>query len=230
MNARSLHLTVGLALVLATAAAADDNPNGRDSTLPVLLHEDFESGAARWEPSDPKAWKVIKVDGGHAYSLTKQSDYKPPFRSPVNFALLRDTSVGDFALEARVRSTVKDYAHRDVCVLLGYQDPAHFYYVHFGKKTDDHANQIFIVNGAARRKISTKTTPGTNWNDDWRRVKVVRSVADGAIAVYFDDMNTPAMTATDKTFTNGRVGLGSFDDTADFDDVTLRGKKVADRE
>ena len=42
-------------------------------------------------------------------------------------------------------------------------------------------------------------------------MKVVRAVADGRIAIYFDDMKTPIMTATDRTFSWGRVGLGSFD-------------------
>ncbi len=37
------------------------------------------------------------------------------------------------------------------------------------------------------------------------------------------------MTATDKTFSAGRVGVGSFDDTADWTDVTVRGVKVAER-
>jgi hypothetical protein len=131
-------------------------------------------------------------------------------------------------LEARLQSTVKDYGHRDMCLFFGYRDPAHFYYVHLGKQTDDHANQIFIVNDAPRKKISTKTSPGTNWDDAWHQVKIVRRTADGAIEVYFDDMKTPVMTATDKTFTSGRIGVGSFDDTGNWDDVTLSGTRVTD--
>ncbi len=46
-------------------------------------------------------------------------------------------------------------------------------------------------------------------------------MSDGTIEVYFDDMKTPVMTATDKTFAWGRVGLGTFDDTGDWDDVKL---------
>ena len=84
-------------------------------------------------------------------------------------------------LEVKLQSTVKDYDHRSLVLVFGYQDPAHFYYVHFGKKTDDHANQIFIVNGAPRLKISTKTTPGTAWDDAWHEVKIVRNVGDGSI-------------------------------------------------
>ncbi|MBW8883948.1 MAG: hypothetical protein JF612_04050, partial [Planctomycetia bacterium] len=43
------------------------------------------------------------------------------------------------------------------------------------------------------------------------------------IEIYFDDLQKPVMTANDKTFAYGRIGLGTFDDTADWDDITLRG-------
>ncbi len=39
-------------------------------------------------------------------------------------------------------------------------------------------------------------------------------------------MKTPAMTAKDKTFVWGQVGLGSFDDSGHWDDFKLFGKKV----
>jgi len=196
--------------------------------LPVLLTEDFEKGADRWEPMDPKGWKVAELDGGNKIfaHFVKQGEYKPPHRSPVNIALLKDLVVGDFILEVRCQSTVKDYGHRDMCLIFGYQDNAHFYYSHLGKKTDDHANQIFIVNGAPRTKISTKTTPGTDWTDGWHAVKIVRKAADGLIEVYWDDMKTPVQTASDKTFGWGRIGIGSFDDTGNWDDIKIRGAKV----
>ena len=48
----------------------------------------------------------------------------------------------------------------------------------------------------------------------------------GRIEIYYDDMKTPVMTATDKTFTWGQVGIGSFDDTGRFDNVYLFGNPV----
>jgi len=113
-----------------------------------------------------------------------------------------------------------------MCLFFGFQDPAHLYYVHLGKKTDDQANQIFVVNNEPRKKISTTTTAGTPWTDDWHHARVIRKVETGAIQVFFDDMEKPAMTATDKTFAWGQVGIGTFDDTGNFDDVTVYGKKV----
>ena len=54
----------------------------------------------------------------------------------------------------------------------------------------------------------------------------MRRVDDGTMKVYFDDMEKPFMTANDKTFTWGQVGVGTFDDHGNFDDFELRGVRV----
>lgn len=209
-------------LFLSAVVLAEDG-------TPLLFHDDFNKGAERWQPTDPAAWKVIDGKIGKAYSQFQQSKYKPPHRSPFNFSLVKDLIVGDCIVEAKVQSTTKDYPHRDVCLIFGYQDPAHFYYVHLGKKADDHANQIFIVNDAPRIKISTRSTEGTPWTDGWHHIKLVRKVKDGTIEMYFDDMKKPVMTATDKTFQWGQVGVGSFDDTSSWMDVKVSGMKAEKR-
>ena len=55
-------------------------------------------------------------------------------------------------------------------------------------------------------------------------MKLVRDSGKGTIEVYFDDMETPLMQAIDKTFGKGRIGIGSFDDMNDFDDIEVRGR------
>jgi len=205
--------------IAATAQAVDD--------LPVVFEENFEKGADHWQPLDAKQWQIKKTDKGQVFSqYEKKSNYQPPHRSPTNVALLKDVTVGDLVLTAKVQSTHPDYGHRDAVIVFGYQDPAHFYYVHLGKQADDHANQIFIVNNEARKKISITSTTGTNWDDNWHNVKVVRKVADGTIEIYYDNMTKPVMTARDETFKWGRIGVGTFDDTSDWDDIVVRGVKV----
>jgi len=204
-------------MIVTTAALAADN-------WPIVFQEDFEKGADRWQPQDPAQWQIKKTDNGHVYSqFKKESAYKGPHRAPFNVSLLKDVVLSDMEFTGRVRSTHPDYGHRDAVVVFGYQDPAHMYYVHLGKKADDHANQIFIVNGADRKKISITSTPGTDWDDNWHTVKVVRRPSDGTIEIYYDDMQQPIMTANDKTFAYGGIGVGTFDDTADWDDITIRG-------
>lgn len=194
--------------------------------LPLVYFNDFESGAGNWELATPDAWKLIEQGSNHAYAQFKHVVVETPVRSPFNRGLVKDVVVGDLVLDVKLQSTARDYDHRSLCLFFNFQDPSHFYYVHFGKKTDDHANQIFIVNNADRTKISTETTPGTPWNDDWHHARVVRKVDSGTIEVYFDDMEKPVMKAVDKTFSWGQIGVGSFDDTGNFDDLAVYGRKV----
>ncbi len=213
--------------VAATATPATEQASEKlsekESEHPLVYATDFETGIESWELMD-NGWKVAERDGSKVLSLhQKASNLKPKHRSPLHLAMLKDVNVSDFTLDVRVISTHPDYGHRDACLFFGYQNPNQFYYVHLGKSTDPHANQIFIVNQADRTKISLTTTKGTPWDDQWHSVRIVRNADLGDIAVYFDDMKTPAMTAKDKTFGWGRIGVGSFDDTADFDDLKLHG-------
>ncbi len=221
----------GLAVLTAggeTAVAQKiDRVDAGPAGLPLLFFDDFESGkAGHWAPSDAKAWRVARVGGNAVYNQFRQSKVKTPVRSPFNRSMIKDIVVGSFAVDVKLQSTIKDYGHRDLCLFFGYQDPAHLYYVHLGKKMDAHANNIFIVNNKPRTKISRTTTKGTNWDDNWHHARVVRDVASGSISVYFDDMAKPVMTAVDSTFSWGQVGVGSFDDTGNFDEIYLFGDAV----
>ncbi|MGC1275554.1 MAG: hypothetical protein WBC44_17735 [Planctomycetaceae bacterium] len=194
--------------------------------LPLRFETDFEDGkATAFKPTDTKAWKVTQQGDNHIYALTvRTSDYKPPHRSPHNIALVEGVEAGTVVLDVRLQTAMTDYGHRSLCLFFNYVDPSHFYYVHFGQEADPHANQIFIVNDAPRKAISETTTDGTPWDDQWHHARVVRNVETGKIEVYFDDMTKPVMTATDKTFTSGRVGIGSFDDAGNFDRVAVYAK------
>jgi hypothetical protein len=204
-------------------AATAEKPGER----PILFADDFESGdLSRWAATDPVAWKIEANGGNHVFSQFAQSHAQTPVRSPFNRAVLAGLPVGSFQLDVDLRSTARDYPHRSLCLFFGYQDPLHFYYVHLGQQTDDHANQVFIVNEAPRTKISTLTSEGTPWDNEWHRVRVTRDVESGDIAVYFDDLERPIMKAKDKTFNWGMVGIGSFDDTGEFDNIVLRGVAV----
>lgn len=198
----------------------------RVTKQPLLFHENFDSDLAAWQPTDDSAWKLVKSGtGSHVSLVKKRSDYEPEVRSPYNILLLREHSVTDFVLDVAARSTNKVYGHQDLCLIFGYQDPSHFYYVHLGREADAHANSIFLVNGAPRVSIAKKRTEGTDWSRGWHRIRVRRDVAKATIEVYFDDMLQPVMTTVDNNFLFGRIGIGSFDDTGDFDTVRLWGRR-----
>jgi hypothetical protein len=201
-------------------AAGEQSPS-----WPVVFEDDFSSGKIdRWDFADPKVWKIENREGKHFLSMTADSDYKPAVRSPQNIAWLKDLAVSDFVLDATVRSTEAEYGHRDVCLLFSGQDASHFYYVHLATKADEHANSIFLVNGDPRVSIAAQRTDGTHWDEAWHHLRVIRNTQAGDIVVFFDDMKTPVMVAVDLHFKKGRIGIGSFDDTADFAKIVIRGQ------
>ena len=194
--------------------------------MPLVFEADFEDGSLdAWQATDPAAWRIEDGRGGKVLALYKQSSYTPEVRSPVNINLIEDVEVGSFVLELKMRSTTRDYGHRDMCLFFGHQDPSHFYYVHIANQSDAHANSIFIVNGEPRVSIAKTRTEGTKWDDNWHTVRLVRDVEVGTIEVFFDDNAEPIMTAVDHTFQWGKIGVGSFDDTGQYDDICLKGRK-----
>lgn len=175
--------------------------------------------------TDPAAWTLGKEGDNAFLELKGGSKYKPPHRSPLSIALLADRSYGSFTLAADLLQTGKEYGHRDLCLFFNVQDPAHYYYVHIATKTDPHAHNIFIVNGADRKKISATTTDGFDWGKNkWQKVKLVRDIESGSIEVFVNDEKI--MTATDKTFTSGYLGFGSFDDSGRIDNLTIIGESA----
>ena len=219
MTARSLIVSLFL-----TAAVA--LPAGADEALPLVFEDDFSQGIDRWEPTDPAAWTLGKDGDRSVWGLNKRtSNYQPKVRSPHNVALVKDLELSDTVITFQVKSTRDTGGHRDCCVFFNWRDPEHFYYVHLGAKPDPASGQIMIVDGAPRRPL-TKNTKPVPWDDQWHTVKLVRDVASGRIAVYFDDLEKPLMEVTDKTFTAGRIGIGSFDDMNDFTAVKVSGRKA----
>ena len=192
----------------------------------LLYQQDFTQGSAieQFEMSDRRAWKSTAGDQGWL-ELYGKSEYEARVRSPFNIALIKDHNFGDFILEADLAQSGREYGHRDLCLFFGAKDATNFYYVHIASVADPNANNIFLVNDAPRTNIATKTTEGTNWGDtnSWHKVRIERDISEGTIKVYFDDMSTPIMEATDTHFDYGRIGFGSFDDTGRFDNIKIWG-------
>lgn len=209
-----------LPVILPSARAGQSVPAGYQ----LVYEQQFDSPGALndFRFTDPRVWQMGRGRDGSALELFGASQYKPPHRSPYNIALLYALPLHSFVLEADLLQTGADYGHRDMCLFFGFTHPDKYYYCHLATKMDDHAHNIFIVNGEPRTKISTKTTQGVDWGrDEWHKVRLVRDAQEGKIEVFFDDMEQPIMRATDKHFPRGCIGFGSFDDTGMIDNVRI---------
>lgn len=181
---------------------------------------------AAFDCTDAAAWSLGRRAGMDGVAevdcleLASASTYSPPHRSPLSIALVRDLVVGDFALEADVMQTGREYGHRDFCLFFGFEDAANFYYVHLATSPDDNAHNVFLVDDAPRRRLADVSPVGVDWGTErWHRLRLERRVEAGTIRVLFD--GEVVLETEDTTHGRGRIGFGSFDDTGAVSGVRL---------
>ena len=211
-------------------------PAGVPAGYKLVFEEDFTrpESLRRFAFPDPAVWRRTDVCGRpvlEQFRDFKQTSYKPPHRSPFTYCLLAGPAVGDFVLEVEGQNTYKDYAHRDMVLVWGWQSAGKFYYTHVATKADAVAHTILVVDDAPRVKLPTAAgTAGVDWGRDvYRTLRATRTHADGKMSVFFEDLSTPVLTATDKRFGVGRVGFGTFDDTCRVRAVRLWAADTHDR-
>jgi hypothetical protein len=185
----------------------------------IHLRDDFEgTNLAPWEFPHPEDWVVRAEAGNRLLHMLRNREPGVP-RRPLQFARLKKVKVGSFVFETRVRRE-----GNSMIVVFNYVDTLHFYYTHLsvdrGTEQPVH-NGLFIVNGEPRKRIAgTEASPALP-DREWHKVRVVRDVPSGSIEVFLDDQKPPLFSVIDRTFACGQIGIGSFDETGDFDDIKL---------
>lgn len=185
----------------------------------VQFRDDFEAGSLEaWDFPFPEDWVIRGEPGNHFLHMLRNREPGLP-RRPLQFARLRNMNVGSFKLEARVRRE-----GTSMIVVFNYVDTLHFYYAHLsadrGTQQPVH-NGLFIVNGEPRKRIAGTEADPALPDQGWHKVRIERSAPSGSVDVFMDDEKQPRFSVVDRTFNCGQVGIGSFDETGDFDDVKL---------
>ncbi len=183
-------------------------------------HVDFEKGGLEsWHVPLPADWELAVEDGNHFLRLAEEGPIGDP-RRPVKFALWEPGCVSDFQAQVKMRRGGKS-----LLVAFGFQDRGHFYYAHVSRDDGDSRvhNGVFKVSGGKRYRIGGMGAKPVLPTTDWRTVRVARKTGPGSIHVYINGEDQARFHVVDTSFSYGWVGVGSFDETGDFDDFQLRG-------
>ena len=147
-----------------------------------------------------------------------------PIRRPAALAILKTKPFRRVTVEADIRSTAPlDTVRRDLDIIVGYESPSRFYYIHLAGISDNVHNGIFLVNNANRVRIDGGKGKPQLVDSTWHLVRVERDGSTGRIEVFMDRSKTPVLEARDTTICCGRVGFGSFDDTGEFRRILIKG-------
>lgn len=187
---------------------------------PGVLRPSLDSPArlADWTIDGPGGWEIR--DG--LLALVKAGVPGGPIRRPAGLAIFKSAPLGKLRLEADVRSEEPvELEVRDINVVVGWQSPTRFYYIHLAARTDAVHNGIFLVADADRKRLDQPTSTPQLKDKTWHRIRVERDPASGRIAVFVNGAATPALEAIDTTLTTGRIGFGSFDETGQFRNIVI---------
>lgn len=174
----------------------------------------------KWSVPVKADWEITKDGGDAVLHMAQNRGPLPGPRRPIQFALLDAPPASDATIELDVKPLKRS------CILVfSYGDEAHFNYAHLstdtGTKQPVH-NGIFHVYGGERVRISdTGGPPAFSSIGRWYHVVLHFSGKTGEVNVAVDGKDIPALHAVDVSSHEGRVGVGSFDETGDFKNVKV---------
>jgi len=191
------------------------------------FHDDFQNGIkSQWIPRTPEKWELARDGENSYYRLKEPGEQVVGVSRPSEYSLMGDYIYGDFTIKCKIRcDTPVEARYRDVVIIFGYQDDTHFYYVQFSNISDDLHNAIILVNGEYRMRLNKDIPEPTLKDDAFHDIEVKREREK--IRVYYD--TKLLMQAEDNTFPSGKLGIGSYDDIASFDDVKVVGKSPVEK-
>jgi hypothetical protein len=177
----------------------------------------------RWSMRDAADWKLDGDGGAQVLQLLVGREPLPGPRRPHQFVLAETPNFERVTVEADIQPLKKS-----VMIVFAYHDPAHFDYAHLsidtGSKQPVH-NGVFHVYGGERVRISSeKGPPAFEATGRWYHVVLKYDGATGEVNVTVDGRPVPALHAFDLSLGAGKIGLGSFDETGNFKNVTIVGQ------
>ncbi len=172
-----------------------------------------------WQVPVAADWKADQESGVEVLRLVEHRGPLPGPRRPIQFTLA-DTDYSRVTVEGEAKPLGKS-----LLIVFAYRDPAHFDYAHLSTDTGAQQpvhNGIFHVYGGERVRISSERGPAAfAATGRWYHFRLVHDSRNGVVTVAVDSRELPALKAVDLSLAGGKVGLGSFDETAEFRNVKI---------
>ena len=176
----------------------------------ALAAESIDAFGQKWKVPYAGDWAIR--NGELAMLVARPQEANP--RYPMQYALLEGRDFDSFTLECDVKRDAGS-----VILVYNWRDSAHFNYAHISVDSPEKQivhNGIFHVYGSDRSRISKGIGPGGLPSTDWTKVKMDYDSKTGRIIVEVGGQRLPSLDAVDVSLTSGKVGLGSFFETAQF--------------
>ena len=165
-----------------------------------------------WTFEGKGQWVITK----NILEITENSINRDPFSAPSARAIYEKSTFTSFELTADIKSNAPLSEKRgDMIIIFGYQSPTQYYYAHLTGTVDSIHNGVFVVDNMDRRKVDFTEFEPVLIDREWHKIRLARDTETGSIKIFKDGDNSPTITVHDKTFLEGKIGFGSFNDTGE---------------
>lgn len=166
-----------------------------------------------WVELTPSRWDT----SGGVYRINTTDYVNQSGDRPGEYALLSHHRFRDFdfSMKARTDEVLGPYTAADYVVIFAYRNEANYYYMMFSRYADN--NELYrVVDGV--RQLVAEASGGSFADNAFHQVDIRRR--GSLIEVFFD--GSSYLTAEDDTFGEGAIGIGSYNDAASFDDISVQ--------
>jgi hypothetical protein len=186
----------------------------------TLTAETIHAFGYTWSVPLASDWKV-QDDASPVLHLTVARPQTQP-RRPKQFALAETPAWHNVTISFEAKAPEGHFI-----IVYAYRDESHFNYAHLSidqaTKQPVH-NGIFHVYGGDRVRISSEKGPAAlTSKEDWYKVQLTHDAKTGIAGVTINGKSWAAFEAVDLSLGAGKIGLGSFFNTAQFRNVKISG-------
>lgn len=204
----------------------------------VIEEWSFATPSEAWTLDDPSRWRIAREQERRFLQMAIPPENAPAEADtpwPRSCTFYNRFAFRSFSLAAYVRvDRPEDAAGRDVCIVFAEHAARapgrrNGYYVQLSNLADPATTNIFRVDGDRRIPLVARIDKPAITDRQWHRVDLIRNVNTGVIDIFMDrtpgDADAePFLHAVDRTYREGRIGFGSYDDHASFGRLAIEGQ------
>lgn len=196
-----------------SSQSSAENVTTSSSGGSVAINEDFTSGAGNFSVElGSGTWTAT----GGRYVLSNHSGGGTALLGNIS---IHDTEVTASVWEVSVIGSVvgTTSAWNDFALVFNYQDSSNYYYAIVNETNDTNTHGIFKVVSGVGSELADFGSANTITSDTDYTLKVARN--GSSIIAYIDGVQVAS--TTDSNFTDGYVGVGTKNDSAEFDNLLV---------
>lgn len=173
---------------------------------------------ANWTFEGIGQWDVKN----NVLEIKENSINRDPFSAPSARAIYDKSTFTSFNLTVEIKSNAPLAEIKgDMVIIFGYQSSTQFYYAHLTGAVDSIHNGVFLVDNADRHKVDFTEFEPVLTDREWHIIRLARDIETGSISIFRDAEKEPIMRVQDRTFLEGKIGFGSFNDTGEIRNITV---------